>query len=281
MNVIKRTILILFFIFSFYYTNKVVDFLKENDPIMKSIKNDTDRYMIDPVDALIDGNSISSGRNGKTIDYDSSYNKMKKYGAYNESLIVIKDVIPTISINDNYDRYVVGGNKSKRKIALVFKVFSDDNPLEIVDVLNKKNVVGTFFIDGTYLEKKVLDIKKIKKNQLEILSYNLDYNESLFKTSISYLNSLTSKKAKFCYTEYDNRDLLDLCKKLKMHTIKPYKVLDKNVYKEIKQSLSNSIIFSFEINNNVLNDLAVSIDYIKSRGYEIVSLSELLLENDS
>ena len=72
-----------------------------------------------------------------------------------------------------------------------------------------------------------------------------------------------------------------MCKKLKLHTIKPTIVLNKNIYKEIKNNLSNSIIISLEINSSVEKELSTTIDYIISRGYKITSLDELITEDIS
>ena len=72
-------------IFSFFYTDKVILFIRESDPIMKSIRKSETSHKIDPINAQIDENKIIPGVNGKVIDYDNSYKKMKKYGTYNET----------------------------------------------------------------------------------------------------------------------------------------------------------------------------------------------------
>ena len=84
---------------------------------MKDIKKTEDKYKIDSIDALIVDNNIIPGKIGKSIDYKKSYSKMKQYGAYNEALTVLKDVKPVISIDNNYDKYIISGNKEKRSIA--------------------------------------------------------------------------------------------------------------------------------------------------------------------
>ena len=264
-------------IFSFYYTNKMIDFLKEQDPIMKEIRKTDDKYKIDSVDALIIGDSIVPGKVGKEIDYKKSYNQMKKYGAYNEFLTTLKDIKPVVSIDDNYDKYIISGNKEKRSVALVFKVYKDTNIDSILSVLKKKKSTATFFIDGTFLENNVLKIKGMKNHELEILSYNNSYDESLFETSISYLENIHEKDVRYCYSE-NNNEILKLCSKLKLHTVMPSLIIKNNLYSEVKKYLDNSIIISIEINNYNLKELSSTIDYIKGKGYEIVKLNELLKE---
>lgn len=279
-KIISPIAIILLLVVSFYYTNKSVSVLRNADPIMKELKSTEKKYKIDPVNAQIIGENIISGKNGKTIDYEKSYNKMKRYGTYNESLTALKELQPVISINDNYDKYIVSGNKDNRNIALVFKVKNNENIINILSILKSKNVSATFFLDGTYLEKNITTIKSITNHELEILSYNNEFEETFIKTSISYLNSITGKSPKYCYTEESNEEILKICEKLNLHTIKPTLTLSKNIYHEIKNNLSNSIIISLEVNNYVEKELSTTIDYLKQKGYKIVTLDNVLKEEN-
>lgn len=277
-KLISPLIIILLLALSFYYTNKSVSVLKNADPIMKEIKKSEKKYKIDPINAQIVGDNIISGKNGKTIDYEKSYNKMKRYGTYNESLTTLKDLEPVISINNNYNKYIVSGNKINRNIALIFTIKDNEKIDKILNILNTKNVTATFFIDGSYLEKNVDLIKNIKNHELEILSYNNKFEETFIKTSISFLNSLTNKEPKYCYTEKDNENILNICKKMKLHTVKPTLVLKKNIYQEIKNNLSNSIIISLEVNNYIEKELSPTIDYLLKKGYNLISLDSVIKE---
>ena len=115
----KYTITILLTIFSFYYINHRMIMIRNNDPIMKQIKMNKS-YEKKSINATIIGKNIITGENGRVIDYNKSYNNMKKYGAYNETLIEMKEVSPTISITNNYNKYIIKGNPNKRKISNYF-----------------------------------------------------------------------------------------------------------------------------------------------------------------
>ena len=275
-RIFNRALIILLSIFSFYYTNQVVSFLQENDPIMKEIKSTDKKYKIEAENAITTDNTIISGKKGKVIDYDKSYQKMKKYGTYNESLTVLKDTIPVISINNNYDKYLIGGNKYHKKVSLVF-VVKEKDPHNIISILNQNKIKATFFIDGTFIENNI-NLLKNEEQDFELLSYQNDYNESFFKTSLSYLESITNNKAKFCYTEIDNNKLLSLCEKLKLHTIKPSLIIKKDSYKEVKENIDNGIIISLDINSLIEKELKETITYIKQKGYQIVPLESLIEE---
>ena len=80
----------------------------------------------------------------------------------------------------------------------------------------------------------------IQNHELELLSYNNSYDEITFTSSLSYLGTLTNKSPKYCYAEYDNKEVIELCSKLKLHTIKPTIIIKKDPYKELKNNLSNA-----------------------------------------
>ena len=63
--------------FSFYYTEKVVDFVSMQDPIMKEILKNKDNFEIDAIDAYIDDDNIIPGVNGTVVDSKESFKKMK------------------------------------------------------------------------------------------------------------------------------------------------------------------------------------------------------------
>lgn len=276
-EITKIISIVLFFLISVFYTNKSIDILKNNDPIMKQIKNTKEKYTISPINAIINGNEIQSGTYGKEIDYESSYTKMKRYGKYNEALTVLKDTKPTISIEDTYDKYLTKGNSNKRNVSLVFKITDDKNIMELLSLLEKKDVQVTFFIDGTLLENNAKVIKSLSNHEVEILSYNNKQEETFMTASISYLESLTNREAKFCYTENDNEDLLKMCSKNKLHTIKPTLVLKNDIYNNIKKSVEKDIVIT--IDNYQGNNLSSAIDYLKSKGYNLVTIQDMFDES--
>ena len=171
-KLLQVTIVLVLVLFSFYYTNKTIDIIKQTDPLMKQIKEESKKYEEPAEDAKIKENKITPGKNGKEVDYDETYQKMKRYGAYNESLTVFKETTPSISIEDTYDKFVTGGNEEKRAVSLVFPIKNDSNPREIVRILNQEDIAGTFFMDGLWLENNLSLVKDMLNHELEILNYN-------------------------------------------------------------------------------------------------------------
>ena len=134
-------------VFSFYYTNKLIEFSKSKDPIMIEIMKNKDDYNKLSIDALINNNYITPGSEGLEVDVDKSYTKMKKLGKYNDNLYVYDVVKPTISIKDNYNKFVINGNTTKKEVSLIFKVNDLKNIENINKILFNNNVSATFFID--------------------------------------------------------------------------------------------------------------------------------------
>ena len=277
-KIIRPILIILLVGFSFFYTEQSIDLIRNTDPLMKQIKKSNYKYEIKPTNAKIKDNTIIPGTTGKEIDYEKTYTNMKKYGTYNESLTSLKETKPTISIDDIYDKFIIQGNEQKKSVALVFKVEENTNINKLVSILNNENIKVTFFIDGIYIEKNYTSLEQILNHELELLSYNNTYDEITFTSSLSYLGSITNKSPKYCYAEYDNKEVIELCSKLKLHTIIPTIQIKNNPYKEIKDKLTNSAIISIPITSSYLNELQVSIKYIKSKGYSFKTLEDLLSE---
>lgn len=262
--------------FSFYYTNRVVDIIKSKDPIMLQIKSNKDKYEVDFTDAIIEENYIIPGKNGLKVNENKSFQKMKKYGKYNESLLVFDEIEPDVSLNSYYDKYIESGRNDLKQVALVFKVERFDTIDNVVDILSSNETKATFFLDGLFVDNNYETIKSLKnKYELELLSYNNGYEKAYFKSGLQSLYNITNIKPKYCYAEYDNKKVLTLCDNLGLHTIIPT-INSNNSFKLIKEKLNSGAIISLDIDDN---NLSTIINYIKQRGYKFVTLDELLLES--
>ena len=272
----KKLLIILLLLFSFFYTNKSISIIRNQDPLMKEIIKNKNKFEIKSVNAIVKENTIIPGKQGKEVDLEKTYTKMKQYGTYNEALTVLKETKPTISIDDNYDKLITSGNKENKNISLIFKVEKDTNINKLLSILNYHNIQVTFFIDGLYIENNN-NINNLSNHQIELLSYNNKIDEITFSSALSYLSYKTNKSPKYCLEE--NNNIINLCKKLKLHTISPTIIIKKDPYKELKNNLSNSSIILVPINNQIYESLSTSILYIKSKGYNFLTLSDLLSEN--
>lgn len=266
--------------FSFYYTDKAADIVKRNDPIMKSIISNKNDYTIKSVSAFIEDDEVIPGINGLEVDVNKSYQNMKKINNYNTDMLVFDEVIPDISFIKEYDKYIVSGNNLKNQVALVFKI----NNLEYIDKLDEilidKNVIATFFIDGSIISDNTDLITTLSNNGYEIenLGYDNTYSMDKFSWTNNLISSITKSDPKFCYTDYKSSEVIDLCSKYEMYTIKPTISISNYPFLTVKQNLSSGNIISFNTNLETIKELPSIITYIKQKGYDLVSLNDLINE---
>lgn len=267
-------------ILSFFYTEKVISFIRNSDPIMKKIKNSNDKYEVSATDAKISKNKIIPGIAGSKIDYNKSYKKMKKYGVYNESLTVFEEVKPTISIEDYYDKYISEGSGLNNDVSLVFVVKNNEDISDILNILMGKKVLATFFIDGLWIENNedLVTSMAYEGYEIEILNYDNKYEELYFSSSLNLVKTITNLSPKYCYAKYDQKEVLELCSKLKLHTIIPTILTGNYPYSDVKNKINKGSIISFDNNASTKIELPVIIDYIKQKGFVINTLDNLLSE---
>lgn len=273
-NKIKLLLGVLLALFSFYYTAKSIDLVKRIDPIMERIEKNQDKFNISPINARIVDDTIIPGLKGKKVNINLTYNKMKEYGTYNESLTILKDISPKVSIKNNYDKYIISGNKKKRSVSIIFYIDDIDKYRLITNYIDLEHINSTLFIDSDLIES-------ISENDLSKYHIELNYkeiNNVYVSSNNSYIENITNKKNSYCITRNRNKRLLNICNKYKYHTIIPSIILDNNPTITIKKELSNGSIILVDITNEIKKELDYIIYYIKSKGYDIISLNDLLKE---
>ena len=259
---------------SFVYTEKTVNVVKEYDDIMITIKEKNEEYKIKPKNAKIDKNTIIPGLKGKKINENKSYSKMKRYGSYNGNLLVYDEVKPTISVKNNFDKYIIKGNEEKNMISLIFIIGENEKILKI------KDIKANFFIDVLWLEKNEEKLIKIIKNGHNVGSIGLngDYSDSNYPWIDNKIKTTTKKDFSYCYNEVEDINALKICSNYNNYTIRPNIIVSKNPFAEVKEKISPGSIKSFGVNDAVENEMSLIIEYIKSKGYTISTLEEHLEE---
>ena len=273
-NKIKLLLGVLLALFSFYYTAKSIDLVKRIDPIMERIEKNQDKFNISPINARIVDDTIIPGLKGKKVNINLTYNKMKEYGTYNESLTILKDISPKVSIKNNYDKYIISGNKKKRSVSIIFYIDDIDKYKIITNYIELEHLQATLLIDSDIIE--YLDENNLSKYNIE-LNYK-EINKVYISSNNSYIETITNKKNSYCITKKKNNKLLDICNKYKYQTVIPNIILNNNPTITIKKELSNGSIILVEITNDIKKELDYIVYYIESKGYMITMLDTLLQE---
>ena len=265
----------LFTIFSFYYTNRVVDLSKNEDPIMKEIKSIKDEYEIKPVNGVIQENTILVGSSGKRVDVDASYEKMKRLKYYDDSLLEYINIKPLITKDKNYEKLIIGSNV-KKKISIVFQIDDIDIFNQILYIVDKHNIPVTLFMDVKLIENSEYLMKKIKDNKNISLGI-YGYDNSFDIVSLNYVKNFLKKFNYNNYCLYKDDKFLRACKNYKINTIKPI-LVEKEVYKYLSEYKKEGYIYQIKTNKRNIAELNSSFMYLHQKGYKIVNLDDLLKE---
>ena len=273
-KILKVTAVLLLVGFSFFYTEKVTLIARNSDPIMRAIKKEESNKKVSNVNPVINNDEYIMGINGCEIDVDKSYSKMRSVGEFKEELIVMKE---TSNDKDLTDKYVIGGNNKEKKVSLIF-IVNKDIDSSLTDYINQKNIKVNYFIDGKYLEENLITVKFLSENNnIYYLGMDDKYSDEYMLYHNNLISMNGSNEPKYCFTSDKDNNTLKLCNDYDMVTIKSDIIKD-NIYKRIKDKLNNGVIFAIDSDN--IDEIKVSINYILSKGYNIISLEDLLSEKN-
>lgn len=256
-NIFNILITIIIIIFSFYYTNLITNYIKNKDPIMIELINNKNNYYKKPINAIIENNTIIPGLNGLEIDINKSYKNLKKINKFQESLLIYKEIKPSISLYNNYNKLIINGNLNNKKISILLKI----NDLEIYNKIinnnyfNKINLILTNHFINNYNDIINNNIIVIKDTEL-----------------INNLNLIN-----YCYTTNLNQE--NNCLKYNKLTIIPT-FINKDYYINTFNIIKNGSILAYEVLNiKDLIEIKLIINEINNY-YEIVNLNNLLKEEN-
>lgn len=262
-KLIKIISLLCLVCFSFFYTDRVINLINKRDPLMIEINNIKNEYEIVPVNAIIDNDTIVPGTKGRKVEIEKSYEEMRVGGVFREEELVYKDIYPSDTLSNNKNKYIISGNSSKNKVAILY-ILSSNNFDDIESISNI-----TLFVNHKYLTTS--NINKLKNKEIYSYGNNGIYNEEILTSDNTLINRISHNKSIYCMSKEKDKKVLDICNKKDMYVVVPNVVGD---YLEIKNNLSNGSIILL----NNLKNIDIITKYINSKGYDIVPLSKLLEE---
>ena len=252
----KYILFSLLVLLSFYTTNKTANLVRNQDPILKEIRNISLEKKEDFVNAVIQDDYIIPGMYGSVVDELKSLSKMKEQDVFNNLYLVSQPIKPDISLSDNLDKIIIKGNSKKQQVSFVI---DENSSKKIKDYLVKNSIKASLLITkdnfskDSYFEQINNDFKNYK-----------ELDKTLKKNKIN---------TNICVLDNNNSNL-KFCKSKKKYLIKPGMFLDNANIIEIKTKLdSGSIIY---IKDATYLDCLV--EYIKSKDLKIVPLSQLISE---
>ena len=256
--------LICLFTISFMYTEKSMMVVREYDSIMIKIK---EQKKIDCIKPTIIDDTIIPGILEKHINEKESYKKMKQYGYFNNELLVYDIIDTKYSLDNNLDKYIIGGNKSKNMVSLIFILNWNSDILKIKEIIDKYNIKVNFVIDDNWIDEEVIQLL-VKENHI-LLNNDMKYN--------NLIKNVFNQNELYCFAEQKSETILKQCKKNNNHTILPI-LIKYNLLINTKKNIQSGSILSYKANNNLINDLDKIIKYIQNKGYMVTNLIEHLEE---
>ena len=270
-NILKSIGLSALIVFSFFYTDKVMNVVNNQDEIMIKLKSIEDNYKIEAIDATISDDTIVPGINGRVLDVEKTYKYLKQVGVVDESLFKYKVVSPKVSLSNNIDKYITKANPKKDSVAILITLNSKTNLNKVLSVANSKKAKINFFIEYNYLMENIAILNELKEH--EVYSY-IPYSPDTLIISNNIIKNKMHNEPIYCLTSTKDIKVLNICSSSNMYTILPNIV---GGYTEIKSSLENGSIILLS-NDKITNELDISINYIKNKGYNISGLSSHISE---
>lgn len=189
-----------------------------------------------------------------------------------------------------------------KKISISFDAsWGSDKTESILKVLRDTNTQANFFLVGMWVDKNEDLVKKMDSQGIEIGTHSnlhpdmakLSAKQQKLEltTSVEKLEKITGKKVNLFRAPFGsyNNTLLETCEELNLKTIQwsvdtlDWKGLsgEEITKRVLKQTKSGSIILCHNNAMHILEALPVIIQNLKSRGYEFVTISNLLLTGNT
>ena len=209
------------------------------------------------------------------------------------------DVIQTSALEKNLPIYNV--QTEEKKIAFTMNcAWNADDIDSILETLRANNVKITFFIVGEWADKYPEEVKKISEAGHEIGTHsnthphvnNLSAEKNLeeIKISVNKLEKLTNQKITLYRTPYGeyNNIVIETSRnngyfpiQWNIDTLDYEGLTSTEMWNRIEKNLNNgSIILMHNGTKNTANSLDTIIKNIKNKGYELVTVSDLIFKDN-
>lgn len=210
---------------------------------MVEIKKEKGNYGSKLKNPIMTKDTIIPGICERKVNVLKSYNNMRQFGKYDSGLYIYDLKCPKEEVIKNKDKYIIKGSK-ENKVSLIVKTN------EVLSV--NENIT-------IYTNKK-----QVMKSMIS--------NHTIVSDNNKYINKILGGDG-YCILESKNKKVLKSCYKDNYYTIIPNIIVNDNSIIELSKTLSSgSIILANKTNYKQI------INYLKNKGYEIISLKEMITE---
>lgn len=253
----------MFVLFSFYYTDKIITMSEHNNVIMNSIVEYASINDYKCKEGEITSDGIVLGLSGLSVNKNKSYSNMKGIG-FKKELIEYKNEECILSKKNNLDKYIIRGNNYLNNVSIVIDINDGKSFLKMMKIADNKGYILNLLFNYEMLNSNIDNIS--------------NYSNILFKgKNREELNSFIKILHNEFYCTNKDEDIIEVCKNKKLSSINVINYIDKDLLINTKKILDKGVIIFIKENEFNLNELSATLNYIKSRGYNIVSINDLLL----
>ncbi len=253
--------------FSFFMTEKTAMIAKNTDEVMLEIKDKYASFEQPAEDAQIIDKTIIPGWCGQKVNIDKSYNEMRKIGYYDSKYYQYDNVLPTISLSNNYDKYIIKGNPKKASVYFFIELDSGNIALSLEYPFKNYNFIVNSHI---YDENKDIIEHLMKDNNILISNSSFkDYK----RISKDYYNE--TKTLMDCYNPLEEYSFLKSCSSNKSHSLSKMNVISSQPLLSIKKEMTAGTFFKFTLNEELINNLKMLEEYVTSKGLGLDTSSHL------
>lgn len=251
------------FMFSFYFTERLALFMNKEDVLMKEITTYAEKNNKYCKEGNITSEGVVLGVNGKVVDEKASYSEMQFIG-FDEKLMKYVDDSCIVTKENNLKDYIISGNSYKNSVSVIVNITTGKNLNKIINISNNKNIKLSLAINKSNYEDNKNYIDSLINSGYDILYKGKSSGLMDFKKI--YNNTFN------CININDD-DLINECRKNKINTIKTNSYYKKDYYINIKSSLEKGKFYVLEESTELSEELGIIINYIKSRGYDILNIN--------
>ncbi|WP_147532167.1 polysaccharide deacetylase family protein [Bacillus marasmi] len=128
---------------------------KHSNPLYEEIIKKSKLYEVKAIDAKIDSVwKATPGYNGREVDIEASFQKMKKQGKFTEDMLIFKQTKPKVHLDDLQASPIYRGNPEKPMVAFIINVAWGNEYLpDMLATLKKHNIKTSFFLEGRWAKE--------------------------------------------------------------------------------------------------------------------------------
>ncbi|WP_127531687.1 polysaccharide deacetylase family protein [Paenibacillus kobensis] len=269
-----------------------------DEHLMNNIRSEAEKRRIPPIDAKVDRVwKAVPGYNGLEVDIDRTYEANASKPAGEPLQLIYKETAPAVGLNDLGAQPTYRGNPNKRMVSLMINVAWGNEYIEpILKTLEREKVKATFFLDGSWLKKNGELARQIQAAGHEMsnhayshpamsqLSRDAQYRE-IAKTEALLESTLGVKNNRwFAPPSGDfNQQTVQIAYGLGLRTvmwtidtIDWRKPLPSTIVSRVRNKLEPGALILMHPTASTRDALADMIGVIKSKGYQIGTVSETL-----